>query len=165
MGIDHQEVELFCAFLVVDSADQHTAGIDAHHGSGRQISDRNAGFANQFFRLIILMDAGEDDAVGACAVIEGKLEKLLGLLHGFAIYDLDRTKIGLGEGVEVNEIGKQRLDLDLGEVDLFLDDGSGRRSLGGLCCLLVGVKRLHCRDGKDISVIGLLKWYSLYYPK
>lgn len=24
---------------------------------------------------------------------------------------------------------------------------------------------LHRRDGKDISVIGLLKWYSLYYPK
>ena len=142
-------MQLFLAVFVMHGGDEHTLRGNTHHRARREVRDGDAGFANQFFRLIILMDAGEDDAVGACAVIEGELEKLLGLLHGFAIYDLDRTKIGLGEGVEVNEIGKQRLDLDLGEVDLFLDDGSGRRSLGGLCCLLVGVKRLHCRDFRD----------------
>ena len=30
MGVEHEEVELFHALLVVDGADQHAAGVDAH---------------------------------------------------------------------------------------------------------------------------------------
>ena len=53
MGIDHQKMKFFFLPFLVDGAEEHTAGFDAHHGSGRQIRDGDAGLADQLLRLII----------------------------------------------------------------------------------------------------------------
>ena len=42
MVVYHQEMELFLALLVMYGTDQHTAGVNAHHRSWRQIDDCNA---------------------------------------------------------------------------------------------------------------------------
>ena len=139
-------MELFYAFLVVDGGDQHAAGIDAHHGTGRQIGDGDAGLADELFRLIIFMNSAQNDPICAGSVVERELQKLLGLLDGLAVEHLYGTEIGLGEGLEVNKIGKQRLYLDLGEVYLLLRCGCGGGSFDGLFGLLFHVERLHCRN-------------------
>ena len=43
--IHHQQMQLLHALLVVDSGNQHAAGIDAHHRTGRQVGDGDAGLA------------------------------------------------------------------------------------------------------------------------
>ena len=149
MGIDHQQVELLLAVFLVHGGDEHTAGLDAHHGPGREIGDCNAGLSNQLLRLIIFVDAGEDHPIRAGAVVQNELQELLGLLHGFAFLDLHGTEIGLGEGVEIHQVGEQRFDLHVGEVDLLLHDRGGGSGLGGLCGLLVGIQRLHGGDFRD----------------
>ena len=162
--INHQQMELFFAVFVMHGGDQHAAGVDAHHLARGQVDDGDSGLADELLGLVILVDAGEDDAILARAVVEHKLQQLLGLLHRLARLDLDGAEVRLGEGVKVDLVSEQRLDLDLGEVDdllLLHFGGSGFRLVG----LLGHVQRLHRGDGKDISVIGLLKWYSLYYPK
>ena len=158
-------MELFLAVFVMHGGNEHTAGIDAHHRARREVRDGDAGLADQLLRLIVVVDAAQNDAVRAGPVVQNELQELLGLLHSFAGLDLHGTEIGLGEGVKIHLILEQRLDLHIGEVDLLLHSRGGGSGLGGLCGLLVGIQRLHGGDGKDISVIGLLKWYSLYYPK
>ena len=49
-------MQLFFAVFVMHGGDEHTAGIDAHHGSGGQVGDGDAGLSNQFFRLIIVVN-------------------------------------------------------------------------------------------------------------
>ena len=98
-------------------------------------------------RLIVLVDDGEDDAVGAGAVVEDELQELLALLHRLAGLDLHGAEVGLAECVEVDIVVKERLDLHLGEVDLLLRGGS--RGSRGLFGLLVGIDRLHCGDFRD----------------
>ena len=136
----------FLTVFLVHGGDEHTAGLDAHHGPGREVRDGDAGLAYQLLRLIILVDAGEDHPVRAGAVVQNELQELLGLLHGLAFLDLHGPEIGLGEGVEIHQVGEQRFDLHVGEVDLLLHDRGGGSGLGGLCGLLVGIQRLHCRD-------------------
>ena len=136
-------MQLFLAVFVMDGRDEHTAGVDAHHGAGREIGDGDADLAHQFLRLIILMNAAQDDAILAGTVVERELEQLLRLLHGFAGLDLHSTEIALGEGVKIHEIGKQRLDLHIGKIDLLLH--CGRCGLGRFG-LLVGIQRLHGGD-------------------
>ena len=79
VGVYHQQVELFGSGLLVDGGNEHAAGINAHHLPGGKIYDGDAGLAHQLLRLVILVDAAEDDPVGAGAVVQGKLDKLLGL--------------------------------------------------------------------------------------
>ena len=96
------------------------------------------------------MDAGEDDAILARAVVEHKLQQLLGLLHRLARLDLDGAEVRLGEGVKVDLVSEQRLDLDLGEVDdllLLHFGGSGFRLVG----LLGHVQRLHRGEEDDVA--------------
>ena len=162
--IHHQEIQALVTGLLMNSGDQHTLGINAHHLSGRQVHDGDGRLADQLFRLIIFMDAAQNHAIRALAVIQSELQQLLGLLHRFAGQDLHGTEIGLGEGLKIHHVLEDGFDLHVGEVDLLLHGSRGRRG-NGLFSLLVGIQRLHGGDGKDISVIGLLKWYSLYYPK
>ena len=35
-------MQLFLAVFVMDGRDEHTAGVDAHHGAGREIGDGDA---------------------------------------------------------------------------------------------------------------------------
>ena len=39
MRIDPEQVELFLVAFFMDCADEHTAGIDAHHLARRQVED------------------------------------------------------------------------------------------------------------------------------
>ena len=146
-------MELFLAVFVMHGRDQHTAGINAHHGAGRQVRGSDAGLSNQLFRLIILVDAGEDHPVRAGAVVQNELQELLGLLHGFAFLNLYGTEIALGEGVKIHLILEQRLDLHVGKINFFLHNRSRlcslRRSRNFLGNPLVRVQRFHCGDFRD----------------
>ena len=73
-------MEFFDAFLVVDGGNEHPAGVDAHHGPRRQIRDGDAGLADELFRLVVLVDTGKDDSVGAGAVIQHEFQEFLDFL-------------------------------------------------------------------------------------
>ena len=146
--IHHNKVENLLTLLGVDSREQHAAALKPHHLARGQVDDGDSGLADELLGLVILVDAGEDDAILACAVVEHKLQQLLGLLHRLARLDLDGAEVRLGEGVKVDLVSEQRLDLDLGEVDdlpLLHFGGSGFRLVG----LLGHVQRLHRWDFRD----------------
>ena len=160
--VDQQEVESLLPINMVNGGNEHAAGIDAHHLARGQVDDGNGGLADKILGLIIVVDAGEDDAVGAGAVIEHELQKLLALGHGGAFLDLDRAVVRLGKGVEIDLLFEDRLALDLvdlvgGMRALGLDKAGraarlrgGRSALGALSlCLLAllgHVERLHRGD-------------------
>ena len=106
------------------------------------------------------MDAAEDGAVGARAVVQGELQQLLGLWNRDAVLDLDRAEVGLGEGVKVDKILEERLDLDFGEVDLFLHlfRCADRRRFGSFFCLFGAgaVEILHGGEEQDVADGGLI---------
>ena len=52
MVINHEQMEFFFLTALVDCGEKHTAGVDAHHRSRRQVGDGDQGLANQFFRLV-----------------------------------------------------------------------------------------------------------------
>ena len=66
-------MELFLALFMVHGGDQHTAGLDAHHGSRRQIGDCQQGLANQLFRLVIGVNSAENGALRAGSVVQSEL--------------------------------------------------------------------------------------------
>lgn len=76
-------MELFSAFLVMDGGNEHPAGVDAHHGSGREIRDGNARFADELFRFVVFVDTGKNDSVGAGSVIQHEFQEFFGLLDRF----------------------------------------------------------------------------------
>ena len=157
MIIQHQQMELLLALFGMNRRDQHAAGLNAHHRARRQVGDGQQGLADQLFRLIISMDAAQDGTLLAGAVIEGELQQLLALLHSLAGENLDRAEVGLGEGLKVNRIFKQRLDDDLAEVDLLFlgrsSDGLGGSFRLGLFLLLglVAADFLRRREDSNIS--------------
>ena len=102
------------------------------------------------------MDAGEDGAIFAGSVVEGELEELFALWHGFAVEDFDGAEIALTEGVEVDHVLEEGFDLYACEID-----GLG---LLGLRCLgflflprawlvewLHGWEQQHIADGFGIG--------------
>ena len=115
-------------------------------GLGGEIRDGNARFTDQFFRLVVIVDAGKDDSIRAGTVVQREFQEFFGLFDCLTRLDLDGAEIGLGERFEVDENLKERLDLDVGEVDLLL---RSRRSGCGFCLrsfLLRHVEGLHRRD-------------------
>ena len=117
MRVNHEQVQSFLAVLLVNSGEQHTAGFETHHCSGREVGDRNKRLAYELFRLIIGVNARQDRAFRACAVVQRELQELLALRYGFAGKHLDCAEIGLTEGLEVYEVLEQRFNLDAGEVN------------------------------------------------
>ena len=144
--IEHQKMQLFSAFLVVNSRDQHAAGVDAHHGPGWQIRNGDARFADQLFRLVVFVDAGKDDSIRSGTVVQREFQEFFGLFDRLAGFDLHGAEVGFLERLKIDKVLKERLDLHMGEVDDFL--------LGGRCgsgfdlCIffLRKLERLHCRD-------------------
>ncbi len=118
--VDEHQVQLLLALLLVDGGDQHTAAGDTHHLPGRQVQDGDGRLADELLRLVVLVDAGEDDAVRAAAVVQRELQQLVGLLHRLAVLDLHGAEIGLQERVEVHLIGHKGLHLHSGEGGLLL---------------------------------------------
>ena len=68
--IDHQQMQLLFALFLMDSGDQHTARLEAHHLTRRQVDNRDQRLTDQLLGLIILRNAGEDLTVGAGAVVQ-----------------------------------------------------------------------------------------------
>ena len=100
--------------------EQHTAALETHHLARRQVDDGDQRLANELLRLVPLVDAGEDLAVGAGAVVKCEAQQLIALLHGFAGFDLDDAEVGSAEGVEIDLLLRQRLGLQRGERGLLL---------------------------------------------
>ena len=84
MGIDHQKMELFLLPFLVGGAEGHAAGVDAHHGSWRQIRDGDAGLADQLFRLIKGVDSAQNRPILAGTVVQSELKQFFGLFHRLA---------------------------------------------------------------------------------
>ena len=53
-------MEFFFLAFLVNGGDQHAAALDAHHGSGGQIHDGDAGLADQLFWLIIGVNSAQN---------------------------------------------------------------------------------------------------------
>ena len=147
----HEEVETFLAVLLVNGGDEHAARVDAHHLARGQVGDRDERLVHQILGLVIPVNAGEDHAVSARAVIEHEAQELLALLHGVALLDLHNAEIRPAEGLEVDKVLEQRLDLHLGEVD-----GRDLGSSGKLCGLGLGGTVLGTRLG--LHVRGRRGW-------
>ena len=67
-----------------------------------------------------MVDAGDDDAVGAAAVVQRELQQLVGLLDGLAVLDLHSPEIGFQEGVKIHLLFHVGLQLDGGQSGLLL---------------------------------------------
>ena len=74
MWVNLKQMQLLCTFFMVNGRDQHTAGINAHHGSWRQVDDGDAGLADELFRLIVFMNTGQDRSWCTRSVIERELQ-------------------------------------------------------------------------------------------
>ena len=101
MTVYHEEVKLLFPFFFMNGREEHTAGVDAHHLPWRKVYDGNQRLSYQFFRFIVGMNAGENDAVFSCAVVQSELQELLALGHCFAGLDFDSAEIRLAEGIEI----------------------------------------------------------------
>ncbi len=117
MVVDDEEVQVFFAVFLVDGADDHAAAVDAHHFAWWQVGDGDQGFADEFLWFVVVVDAGEDGSVFAGAVVEGELEELFALWHGFAVKDFDGAEVGFREGFEVDAVFKEWLDLYACEIN------------------------------------------------
>jgi len=71
--IQHDQVQLLFALLVVDSANQHSTGINAHHRTRGKIGDCKQGLSYQLFGLIIGMNTGENHPICARSVVQDEL--------------------------------------------------------------------------------------------
>ena len=113
MVVNHQKMKffVFAVLLVVHSGEKHSAGVDAHHLSRREIGDGDQGLSDQLFRLIVSMDTGKNNPVCACSIIQSELKELLGLLYCLASLYLHRPEIGFAESVEIDLLLKERLNL------------------------------------------------------
>ena len=56
-AVHHEKIQALMAVLLVYGGNQHSAGINAHHLSRRQVHDGDAGFADQLLRLVILVNS------------------------------------------------------------------------------------------------------------
>ena len=115
-------------------------------GLGGEIRDGDARFSDQFFRLVVVVNAGKDDSVGAGSVIQHEFQEFLGLFDRFAGFDLDGAEVGFTKRIEVHKVLKQRLDLDLGEVDDFFLFGFCRSRINLCIFFLRKIQRLHRGD-------------------
>ena len=57
MLIHHQTVQFFLSVFMMNRRNDHSAGINAHHRTGRQVCDCNQCLSYQLFRLISIVDA------------------------------------------------------------------------------------------------------------
>ena len=66
-------MQLFFAVFVMHGGDKHTAGIDAHHRTRRQVGYGDAGLAHQLLRLIILVNTAQNDPIFPGSVVQNEL--------------------------------------------------------------------------------------------
>ena len=143
-------MEFFFLAALVDGGEQHAAGVDAHHGTGRQVGDGDEGLADELFGLVEGVDAAEDGAVGARAVVQSELEELLALGNRLAGKNLHGAEIALGEGLKVHEIRKEGLNHHVGEVDFLLAGRAGFRGRGRVRLLLGGLGGVRVLHGREL---------------
>ena len=97
------------------------------------------------------MNAGENDAVFSCAVVQSELQELLALGHCFAGLDFDSAEIRLAEGIKIHIVLEERFDFYFGEVDRFIICFFGQ-SFSFLGRLLFQCRfRFHGREEEDVA--------------
>ena len=94
----------------MDCTQEHTAGFNSHHCSGRKVDDSDKSFAYKLFGLIESVDAAQYSAVCSRAVVKRELKEFLALLYRFAGLDLNGAEILFAECIKINRIFKERLD-------------------------------------------------------
>ena len=132
----------------MDGGDQHTTAGNAHHLAGRQVQNGDGGFADQLLRLIVLVDTGEDDTVGAAAVVQRELQQLVALFHRLTVLDLHGPVVGFEEGIEVHFL------LHIG---LQLDGGQGGFLLGFLHGVQLLQRLLGIHPGEQVLALADLR--------
>ena len=147
--IDHQQMKLFLIALVMNSRYQHSARLYSHHRTRRKVYYRNARLSHKLFRLVVSMNTGKDRAFFSRTVVKCEFEQLLGLRHRLARKHLDCAEIRTREGFKIYAVGKKRLDLYIGKIDLFLRRRCGNNGLGCFLRLLFTADRLKRRDFRD----------------
>ena len=72
-----RDVEKLLTFLRVQRADEHTAGVDAHHLPGRKVRYGDACLPHQFLRLVVFMYAAEYHPVLTRPIVKDELQEFL----------------------------------------------------------------------------------------
>lgn len=139
-------MKFFLITLVMNSRYQHSARFYSHHRAGRKVYYRNTRLSHQLFRLVISMNTGKDRALFSRTVVKREFEQLLGLRHRLACKHLDCAEIRTREGFKIYAVGKKRLDLYIGKVDLFICRGCGSNGLRCFLRLLFTADRFKRRD-------------------
>ena len=67
----------------------------------------------------MLVYAAQNHAIFALAVVKGKFEQFFGLGNRLARKHFHRSEIGLGKRFKIHRIFEDRLDFDVGEIDLL----------------------------------------------
>ena len=75
--VHHQQMQLFFLAALIDRGEEHTAGVDAHHRSRRQVRYCNKRLADELFGLIECVDTAQNSPVCACSVVKCELQELL----------------------------------------------------------------------------------------
>ena len=102
-------MEFLLAIHGADGGEEHAVGIQAHHLARGEVQDGGDLFSHELFGLVEGVNAGEDLAGGAGAVVEAELQQLLRFLDGLAGEDLDDAHVAAGEVVDA-DVREDRVD-------------------------------------------------------
>lgn len=157
-------MKLFLIALVMNSRYQHSARLYSHHRTRRKVYYRNARLSHKLFRLVVSMNTGKDRAFFSRTVVKCEFEQFLGLRHRLARKHLDCAEIRTREGFKIYAVGKKRLDLYIGKIDLFLRRRRGNNGLGCFLRLLFTADRLKRRDTKNAFIFSSRNALNLTIP-
>src|SRR5574344_921342 len=88
--------------IKVDSTQNHTLTLNAHHLTRREIGYEEYILANQLIRFIVGSNTAQDSTVSTATVIDGELQQFLALLHHLAVSEMTDTDIQFLESLKGN---------------------------------------------------------------
>ena len=97
-------MELLLLAFLMNGGEQHAAGLDAHHRARRDVHDCHEVLAHELLRLIEGVDAGENGALGAGAVVKREAQELLAFLDRLAGTHAHDAHVGLGKRLKVDAL-------------------------------------------------------------
>src|SRR5476651_803765 len=98
-----EDVDAWIGFLVLGRTGQHHAfGHAELHLARRQVGDHHGQLADQLFRLVHGLDAGEDVAQAAFTHVQGQAQQLVRTVDVLAVDDLGHAQVDLDEVVDAD---------------------------------------------------------------